>query len=391
MKKFIFLILVSITAFLYAQNNRRCITDGERTIHYYSIADAEKKIIEYIDQADSHYGFPSELFSELVMNDNRCFTYDFKRLIESSHRATVRPLRVTTSDDGNLRLYSWDTDGGTMSCYSGIISYRNSTGITSHTSVTEDSWDYESADESLKPAYIACGAYDIKAIRLSNGKCVYAIYTHSSGSSIMQMTTVEAYVITANGIEPYNLFKHNGEEENLVSFYRNPSGSFPADIILTEEELLIPETMEGDNPYGGDRITGRTLSYRFNGTTFEYAGITYSKELYKELHGYQYNVIISSQSPWIFRIDKMPDGSYRYASWKNKKESDVPNIIVNGGEHTSTVLENAYNAKEEKYVFRNHSYTYEISWIVEYYTHFHSFKVIVKRGNEVLMTITDEE
>ena len=388
MKKYVFLLLALFALSVSAQEEVHSITDGETNIYYSSIADAEDKLIEYIDNNDSYCGFPSELFSELVMNDERCFGYDFGRLIERARDATVRPLRVVTSDDGNLRLYTWDVDGGTMSCYSGIVSYRNSNGIFSHTTVNDDTW----GDESQNSAYIACGAFEIKTIRLSNGNPVYAIFRHSSGSSIMHMTVVSAYTITESGIMQYNLFKHNGDEMNTVSFYRNPSGSFPIDIILTDNELIVPETMEGDNPYGGDRLTGRILCYRFNGKVFECTGVSYPQGLYKDLCNFQYNIIISYQDPWIFRIDRMPDGSYRYASWKNKKETDEPNIVVNGDTYTSTVLdETISNAKEEKYVFKNYSYTYEISWIVEYYTYLHSFKVVVKRGDEVLLTVTEKE
>lgn len=392
MKKYISLLLALFTISAAAQNLTRSITDGETTIQYSSIADAENKLIEYINNIDSYSSFPSKLFSELVVNDERCFTYNFERLIESARDVTVRPLRVVASDDGNLRLYTWDANGGTMSCYSGIVSYRNHKGIFSLTTETGNSWNNETAEEIPNHASIACGAFDIKTIRLSNGKRVYAIHTHSSGSSIMHLTTLEAYTITDTGFEPYKLFKHNNREENSVSFYRNPSSSFPVDIILTNEELIIPETMEGDNPYGGDRITGRILSYRFNGKAYEYKGITYPKDLHKELRDYQYNIVISYQAPWIFRIDKMPDGNYRYASWKNKKDTDVPNIVVNGGTHTSTILDNTGSkAKEEKYTFQNYSYTYEVSWIVEYYTNIHSFKVVVKRGNEMLLTISDDK
>lgn len=392
MKKYIFLLLAIFATSAAAQDPTRNITDGETTIQYSSIADAENKLIEYIDKNDNYCSFPSKLFSELVMNDERCFGYDFGRLIERAYDATVRPLRVVTSDDGNLRLYTWDVDGGTMSCYSGIASFRNSNGIFSYTSVNDDYWDIESDDESQNYANMACGVFEIKTIRLSNGTPVYAVYTHSSGSSIMHMTIVTAYAITESGIEPYNLFRDNGNETNSVLFYRDPSGSFPVDIILTDEELIIPETMESDNPFGGDRITGRILHYRFDGKVFEHTGISYPDGLYKDLCNFQHNIIISYQDPWIFRIDKMPDGSYRYASWKNKKDTDVPNIVVNGGTYTSTVLgDTDSNITEEKYVFKNYSYTYEISWIVEYYTYIHSFKVVVKRGDQVLLTVEEKE
>ena len=68
MKKYFFLLLAFFTISAAAQNLTRSITDGETTIQYSSIADAENKLIDYIDKNNSHYSFPSKLFSELVVN-----------------------------------------------------------------------------------------------------------------------------------------------------------------------------------------------------------------------------------------------------------------------------------------------------------------------------------
>lgn len=51
-------------------------------------------------------------------------------------------------------------------------------------------------------------------------------------------------------------------------------------------------------------------------------------------------------------------------------------------------------SKDEKYIFQNNEYFYEVSWKYEggyEFTHLHSWKLIVKRNDTVLMTLTPEE
>ena len=124
--------------------------------------------------------------------------------------------------------------------------------------------------------------------------------------------------------------------------------------------------------------------------------------LYNKLCNYQYNIIQIYADPYIIRIDKMPDGANRYVSWKNKKVDEQPDLVISNGYCASSVLRGNDEAdmfctqvvKDEKYIFQNNDYFYEVSWVYEggfEFTYLHSWKIIVKRNDKVLMTLTSKE
>lgn len=377
--------------------------DGEKRIYYSTVEEAESKLLEYIQANNKGHDFPSKLFVDLVLNDDRCFYYDFSKLIEASAEVTIRQLRIETSDDGKLRLYSWDADGGTMSRYTGITSYKNQNGIHSYASPIGEDWDFfDEKDPYIQMGIISCGVTKIVTLPCTNGNNVYVVFTHFSASNIMQTSTLDAFKIDANGLKSVHIFPKESEYTSSISYYRDPSQAYSNGIILSNDELIIPETMESENPYGSARITGRNLVYKFDGEKFKFYKTEYGENLYSGLCNYQYNVIIINASPWIIRIDKMPNGAIRYASWKNKSENEKPDLIIANGYCASSELKEnkdsgvwgAKVSKDEKYIFQNNEYFYEVSWKYEggyEFTHLHSWKIIVKRNDTVLMTLTPEE
>lgn len=397
------ILLCCLTPILVGQQHVKSMYDGEKRIYYSSVAEAENKLVEYIQTHNTLNEFPSKLFVDLVLNDDRCFYHDFNKLIEASAGVTIRQLRIKTSDDGKLRLYSWDADGGTMSCYTGITSYKNENGIHAYASpIGEDWYTFDEKDSYIQKGLISCGVTKIVTLPCSNGNNVYVVFTHSSASNIMQTSTLNAYKIDSNGIKSVQIFPKESEYTSSISYYRDPSQAFITGIMLENNELIIPETMESENPYGATRITGRNIVYKFDGEKFKFYKTGYGENLYKGLCNYSYNIIIINASPWIIRIDKMPSGAIRYASWKNKQEIEEPDLIISNGYCASSELrENKYAgtwgvqvSKDEKYIFQNNEYFYEVSWKYEggsEFTRLHSWKLIVKRNDKVLMTLTQEE
>ena len=57
-----------------------------------------------------------------------------------------------------------------------------------------------------------------------------------------------------------------------------------------------------------------------------------------------------SSATIIARIDVMPDGSYRYASWLNEPMSETPAMLLYNG-----------MADEKRYYFRNKTHIYVIT------------------------------
>ncbi len=389
--------IIALAAMLIAlaapAQKQRFMHDGEKKIYYSTVADAESKLIDHIKKSNSRRGFPEKLFMHLIKNDERCFTYGFSKLEKASKSATARPFSVRTSKDEKLRLYSWDIDGGTMSGFSGITSYKDGDKIYTHTFISREIGmdDYEKGlDASLKTGAIACGAYDIKELELNDGRKVYVVFSFSSGSSILHSISLEAYTIDKGELKEYRLFSHDSKKSHWISYGYSPAGAYIGDIEFNSSSLYIPETRAGYNPYGGDYETGRLLHYQFNGSTFSYAGIEYPKGLNNSLCNFGHNMIIIEQAPWIIRIDIMPDGKARYSSWKNKSSKEKPDLVVKNGTHTSQPATGDDDESTERYTFKNGEYTYEVSWTLNYFfspINPSDWKVIVKRKDKVLMTL----
>lgn len=394
-------LLITLTAMLIAwaapAQKQRFMYNGEKKIYYNSVADAESKLIDHIKRSKNSRGFPESYFVYLIENDERCFTYDFSKLEKAAESATARPFRVRTSKDGMLRLYSWDINGGTMSSFSGITSYKDGGKVYTHTFISGeiDIDDYmKEPDASSKTGAIACGAYDIKNMKLDSGQTVYVVSAYSSGSGTLYCSTLEAYTIGDGELKTYDLFTYGPKKSHWISYDCNPCGVYIGDIEFNGGDLYIPETRQGYNPYGGDLETGRRLYFQFNGSTFNYVGIDYPEGLNKSLCNFGHNMIIIEQAPWIIRIDIMPDGKARYSSWKNKSSRETPDMVVRNGAHTSEPDPEDREQSTEKYTFSNGEYTYEVSWTQNYFfnpINPQDWKLVVKRKGKVLMTLKEKK
>lgn len=163
-------------------------------------------------------------------------------------------------------------------------------------------------------------------------------------------------------IQEYRWF--NDEDYSLVKY--NP-------II---KELLVPEITEEQH------ITDRYWVYSFNGERFEKRGLQPHKGLHSSLLQYKELVRIARTRDDFIRIDRLKDGSLRYAAWKISGDNDdcisrEPEIVLYNGEH---------NAVEDYYTFRNGNYSYLIGypeddeyWHREFLIVKYQDKVIVKR------------
>lgn len=396
----IFTVLV-FGAKLFAQSVPLSISDGKCRIYYNGIPDAEEKILKYYGERlkkypdgyddDSNSALPYKMFTELILHDPRAFDYDFERFLVASKDdfATRRPLRIVSSPDRKIRLYTWDEHGGTMTNYSGITSISVGNTVFSYSTINDEVSGYNESSEFVD---IASGAYEIDQFVGTDSEPVYIVYSHSSGSSIMQFNYASLYQIRDSLVVEAPLFENSDGMSNVIWFYFDPRFSFCSDIEFMDGEFLLPESRENDlNPYAGGLATGRSLSYKWNGRIFRYNGVSYSQNdnLTPKLHDYFYNVIQISFDKWIVRIDKMEDGSFRYASWKKAKTTgDLPDLVVNYGyEDIVADPEDEYH-KTFKYVFQNNGYFYVVSWVSKY-GNLSSPELIVKKNDQVLMHLSE--
>ena len=75
--------------------------------------------------------------------------------------------------------------------------------------------------------------------------------------------------------------------------------------------------------------------------------------LHSSLLEYESLVLLSSTSRNLIRIDKMQDGTFRYAAWPSGQTmKDAPAIVVKEGE---------YDERDAKWVFKNNGYEYHVT------------------------------
>lgn len=93
---------------------------------YSTIEETEKKMVAKLDSLyatdDGYYIYRmhNDELRTLVQNDPASFTYDFPLMQEKEY------VSISTSDDGNLHLYHWNTgEGGTMIDRGNLCQFRS--------------------------------------------------------------------------------------------------------------------------------------------------------------------------------------------------------------------------------------------------------------------------
>ena len=386
MNKFIiFVYLFLYTQYLSSQERLRSMYDGERRVYYLDVADAERKLIDIIkNESDDYEKFPSKLFTDLVVSDERCIDFGFDKLVDASEKLIKlpfsTPLRILRSEDGCIRLYSWDFSGGSMTQYSGITSVKQNGVLTSYAYLEDEASE---GDLQSEQGGIACGATDIKVFQLKSGDKIYVVNSSYRVDSRIGGIGFSSYEISDGKMKPYALF----EGKTLIDAVLNSE----YDWVFTDKYLDIPESYDdkcSDFPLN----SGRYLRYNFDGEQFRFSKIVYSAKLNKRLYGFKKNLIDLDISPWRFRVDEMPDGSYRYASWRNKPVLEEPDLVVENGKCLSRYLNDKKNKEEKKWIFCNDGYFYEVCCIYENSRLSYkpgAKKVVVKKGSRILMTLTE--
>ena len=140
----------------------------------------------------------------------------------------------------------------------------------------------------------------------------------------------------------------SGLDEN--DFYRNCLGmSYHAKT----SSLYVPLIEKTNSGSFSKKYTNRFLVYHFDGNSFIFKGREAPYWLHSSLKDYQSTEYCFMTSGYLVQIDKMKDGTYRYASWKNgkglKDMGRKPSLVIGGGSY-----------KNNRFTFKNSTYTYTV-------------------------------
>jgi hypothetical protein len=168
-------------------------------------------------------------------------------------------LKITTSPDGKLRVYSWDAQtGNTTHHYYAIAQYETKTGVA--TTVLND------VPQPIVESTPASGSYyDVQTITANNGKKYYLLFSSSLGNQVTK--TVSAYSID-NTLSTADLFRVADKSLNTIEYTYDQAANYDFKkmkerytIHISKQKLYVP-VMDGAN------ISGQWLIYVWNGEQF---------------------------------------------------------------------------------------------------------------------------
>ena len=255
--KFVWLVFAALSVPVFGQSNLKI----ER-----ELVAAIKEVQKY-----SNYGGTSDGDKLSAAND----AFEKKLLKYTKIPSTLtykftelnKLMFLATSADGKFRIYSWDTEtGGTMHDYARVYQFMGADGkVRSHTEKPADDeeggagsfvYDIFTLDAGAGSVYIACSTFigstndhyqTASLYRIEGGALKDKVKLIKTGSGLTDSLSFE-----------YNFFSVADRRERpvkLISFDRKT------------RTLKIPVVIE-DSEFPNGRVTGKFISYRFNGTHF---------------------------------------------------------------------------------------------------------------------------
>ena len=391
---YIFLIVSLLSITCSAQPKIRSISDGRKSIYYTDISDAERQISEYYKERQRYeisdenvYDmfnpyFPYKMFISLVSKDERTIQHSF----------SFEHINQILSPDSKVKLYNWcygvgATDGAGMD---GILTYQ-----------TSDKYMYSVSKEGfegLRELIVPTDTYKIETVTTTEG---YPVYLFFASNRTMSSYTywVSSYIISNQALEKYHAFFTNGQ---LSSVYRKSigtGGEYSGDIKFQSGSLYIPQ--EGFQTEFWSGWSAPISSGYIDVFFFFFNRFTYKETIYdntvplnNKLRDFKSTVVTLDFKPWKIRIDQMPNGSFRYSSWKNNEISATPNIVISNGKRSSTQIKKGWHAEEIKFIFKNYSYEYIVTYEHIQYNRFdviNPTRLCIYQNGKILIDIVPKE
>lgn len=263
-----------------------------------------------------------------------------------SIQSNGNPVHVATSEDGNMKFYSWNTgEGGTCPDFGILCQFRTDDGGSKIIDVS----DHDGIGWVSR----------VHSIQKEDGSTYYLVVSFHQASSNDGYAWVSAFAIDGDSIKQIHVIDASPlQDQNENDFDVNYCISAWYDATRGEgydwiheydthsHDLYVPQTIDA-SPF--PEISDWYRVYQFNGKRFEDKGIKAHKGLHQSLCDYDHLERFFRTKWHIVRIDRMKDGTLRYASWKASSNiSDKPELVILGGKQD-----------EDTYIFVNDGVTYE--------------------------------
>ena len=207
---------------------------------------------------DSLLAISSKQFTDslayLIKNNNNTFNYPFEKLQKEN------ALKMATSADKKLRVYSWDNNsGGTMRFFNQIYQFNANGNITVN----------ESLASNDAQAYFS----KIYTVQNKNNESIYLVISNSILSSKYSVQHINAYKIGSENLQSAAVFKTKTNtldkisvEYDFFSVVDRPER--PVELITFENNTLKIALVDDKQ-----NVTSKNLIYEWNGDVFAYKGV----------------------------------------------------------------------------------------------------------------------
>lgn len=279
--------------------------------------------------------------------------YPFKELVDSLYYI------IRYSEDGSLRFFSWNIGmGGTSPDIALDILHREDNGTVV----------YVDNDCAVGGLY-----FETHPLKTDDGETLYLFHLTNHEWGTFAYEAVELYRLNERKLESTEYFS----KYRLVVEYDIPCYNEGMKIDVNGNDIYIP-VYEYDESNQSNDYHDRYLLYRWNGHGLDSLGNTGNRHLHTSLRDYKEFIKSVFTKNTHVRIDKMNDGSYRYASWNRyKSPSDKPNLII---------YEGICDENNGNYVFENNGYTYIVGTTPKRYSkkHMTDYGIIVIKDDSVV-------
>jgi hypothetical protein len=255
----ILVCLVSILGFAVVSSNGQTLTAVERDL------------VQRLENI-SKYGNYSGNFDDKVYDENKAFKaallgygkrvdvmrYSFPKLRDH--------MRIVTSRDGKLRIYSWDEEtGGTMHDHDSVFQFRGSSGKVM-------TWADDNEGEDSGGGFY----HEIFQLASKSGTIYLGVSTFIGSTSYVG-ESIRILKIRGDALDhDAKLIRTSSGMQNSISFAydffsvvdrpERPIKLFKFDAA--SRTLSFPVVIEDEKTPQG-RVTNKLIRYRFNGTHFE--------------------------------------------------------------------------------------------------------------------------
>lgn len=359
---FFFAVVVIATAMLFSCQNKSKQPDSCENMPAFEKRFTEKTVVT--SAGDAAFTFSSMEEAEWKMAhgcfENICFWEAFEQVLMLEPSSMCYPfdtlrkheeIVIMDSEDGLVRCYGRRGDGSAHIPYM-FVQYR--VGDNVHLAGSEGC-ECENGCYCTLPEKLYC--FEEKGVHyyLVWGFCGYGggIFSHS----------LCAFKLDDSGFSLAYIFSLNDESENVQSVDVDfcdakimddaSFGYFDKRTLTFYDPEVIGGIEEVDGCCPNDaRLTDRYYKLVWNGESFVYESdkSVPNPFLCEALSNYTCLEKIAETEKHKIRVDQMPNGTYRYASWnRNTPWSSVPELIVTNGTFDKTTKQYVYHNKEYEY------------------------------------------